>query len=95
LAIMGGFGMLSVSFVLPVMGRFYDQGIAARVPDGQTVAALSAAPAGGALGQLWLKIQGEAGLATLGRVAVLPVILTVVFLALWLFRRSRQAPALG
>ena len=95
LAIMGGFGMLSVSFVLPVMGRFYDQGIAARVPTGQTTAALAAAPAGGELGQLWLKIQAEAGLATLGRVAILPLILTAVFLALWLFRRSRQAPALG
>ena len=93
LAIMGGSGMLSVSFVLPVMGRFYDQGIDARVPAGQTVAALSAVPAGGELGQLWLKIQADAGLATLGRVAVLPVILFVVFLVLWLFRRSRQAPA--
>jgi len=82
-----------VSFVLPVMGRFYDRGIDARVPAGQTVAALSAAPAGGELGQLWLKIQADAGLATLGRVAVLPVILTVVFLALWLFRRPRKSPA--
>jgi MFS family permease len=63
LAIMGGSGMLSVSFVLPVMGRFYDRGIDARVPAGQTVAALSAAPAGGELGQLWLKIQADAGLA--------------------------------
>ena len=93
LAIMGGSGMLSVSFVLPVMGRFYDRGIEARVPAGQTVAALSGAPAGGELGQLWLKIQADAGLATLGRVAVLPVILTVVFLALWLFRRPRKSPA--
>jgi Major Facilitator Superfamily len=95
LAIMGGCGMLSVSFVLPVMGRFYDVGIAARVPAGQTVAALSAAPTGGELGQMWLKIQADAGLATLGRVAVLPVILFVVFLTLWFFRRSRTAPAAG
>jgi MFS family permease len=95
LAIMGGFGMLSVSFVLPVMGRFYDLGINARVPAGQTVAALSAAPAGGELGKLWLKIQADAGLAALGRVAVLPVILFVVFLTLWFFRRSRKAPAAG
>ena len=31
LAIIGGAGMLSVSFVLPVIGRWYDAGIAARV----------------------------------------------------------------
>ncbi len=92
LAIMGGAGMLGAGFAQPVIGRLVDQGIAARVPAGQTIAALSAAPAGGELGQLWLKIQADAGLTTLGRVAVLPVILSVMFLALWLFRRPRQAP---
>ena len=95
LAIMGGSGMLSVSFVLPVMGRFYDQGIAARIPAGQTAAALAAAPAGGDLGQLWLRIQADAGLATLGRVAVLPVILSVVFAALWVVRRKRPQPGVN
>jgi MFS family permease len=95
LAIMGGAGMLGAGFAQPVIGRLVDQGIAARVPAGQTIATLSAAPAGGELGRLWLKIQAEAGLTTLGRVAVLPVILTVVFLALWFFRRSRKTPAAG
>jgi MFS family permease len=95
LAIMGGAGMLGAGFAQPVIGRLVDQGIDARVPAGQTVAALSAAPAGGELGRLWLKIQADAGLTTLGRVAVLPVILSVVFLALWLFRRSRKTPAAG
>jgi len=95
LAIMGGAGMLGAGFAQPVIGRLVDQGIAARVPAGQTVATLSAAPAGGELGQLWLKIQAGAGLAALGRVAVLPIILFVVFLTLWFFRRSRKAPAVG
>ena len=95
LAIMGGAGMLGAGFAQPVIGRLVDQGIAARVPAGQTIATLSAAPAGGELGRWWLKIQAEAGLTTLGRVAVLPVILTVVFLALWFFRRSRKTPAAG
>jgi MFS family permease len=95
LAIMGGAGMLGAGFAQPVIGRLVDQGIAARVPAGQTVATLSAAPAGGELGQLWLKIQADAGLAALGRVAVLPIILFVVFLTLWFFRRSRKAPAVG
>ena len=95
LAIMGGAGMLGAGFAQPVIGRLVDQGIGARVPAGQTVAALSAASVEGELGRLWLKIQADAGLATLGRVAILPVILSVVFLVLWLFRRSRQAPAAG
>jgi len=93
LAVMGGAGMLSVAFVLPVMGRIYDAGITARVPAEQTAAALAAAPAGSGLAGLWMKIQADAGLATLGRVAILPVILTVVFLGLWLLRRPRAAAA--
>ena len=93
LAIMGGTGMLGAGFAQPVIGRLVDQGIAARVPAGQTVATLAAAPSGGELGQLWLRIQADAGLTALGRVAVLPVGLTVVFVALWLFHRSRRASA--
>ena len=36
LAIIGGAGMLSVSFVLPVIGKWYDNGIAIRTPAGIT-----------------------------------------------------------
>ncbi len=91
LAIMGGAGMLSVAFVLPVMGRVYDAGIGARLPAGQTADALAAAPPGSDLAALWARIQTDAGLAMLGRVAILPVILTVVFVLLWLLRRPRAA----
>lgn len=72
LAIMGGAGMLSVSLVLPVMGGIYDAGIAARAPSGAEVTAA---------------IKAAAGLETLGRVAILPLVLTVVFGLLFLFRR--------
>jgi MFS family permease len=92
LAIMGGAGMLSVSFVLPVMGRFYDSGIAARVPAGHTTVEMAAAPGASELGSLWTKIQAGAGLETIGRVALLPAVLSVVFLVLLLVRR-RRAPA--
>jgi MFS family permease len=93
LAIMGGAGMLSVSFVLPVMGRFYDSGIAARIPAGHTAVEMAATPAGGELGNLWIKIQADAGLETIGRVALLPVLLSAVFLVLLLLRRHHRAPA--
>jgi fucose permease len=80
LAIMGGAGMLSVSIVLPIMGRFYDQGIAARLPAGADAAKAS------------MEIQAAAGLEMLGRVAVLPVILAVVF-GLLLATRRKSTPA--
>lgn len=77
MAVIGGAGMLSVSFVLPVIGKWYDAGIAARTPAG-------AAPAGDALAA----IQAAAGLEALGKVAVLPAVLTVVFIGILLVRRS-------
>lgn len=94
LAIMGGAGMLSVSFVLPVIGKFYDQGITERIPAGASLEALKSAPAGGELASTWSAIQAEAGLESLGKVGVLPTILAVVFLVLWLARRkSKNSPA--
>ena len=63
LAIMGGVGTLSVSFVLPLIGRFYDRAIIARMPAGHTAAELAAAPAGQRLG------GGLVGGASFGRPA--------------------------
>lgn len=93
LAIMGGAGMLSVSFVLPVIGRFYDQGIAQRLPAGVTAQVLGAAPKGSVEAMDWATIQAQAGLQALGNVAVLPMILTVVFLVLLLTSRKTKHPA--
>jgi hypothetical protein len=80
LAIMGGCGMLSVSIVLPIMGRYYDAGIATRMP-GKSASELASAP---------VDIQAAAGLETLGKVAILPVILTVVFLLIYLSQRKKS-----
>lgn len=81
LAIMGGAGMLSVSFVLPIIGGWYDAGIAARTPAGS-------APTGEALAA----IQAAAGLEALGKVALLPVILSVVFILIAVMKK-KNAPA--
>ena len=81
LAIMGGAGMLSVSIVLPIIGGWYDAGIAARTPAGT-------APTGEALAA----IQAAAGLEALGKVALLPAILTVAFAAIAVVKKKR-APA--
>lgn len=93
LAIMGGCGMLSVSFILPVLGKYFDDGIAQRIPAGQTIQALSAAPDGSELAISWMKIQASAGLEMLGRVAALPVVLFVIFLVLYLTRPKAKAQA--
>jgi MFS family permease len=82
LAIIGGAGMLSVSFVLPIIGKWYDSGIAARTPAG-------AAPTGDALAA----IQASAGLEALGKVALLPAILTVIFILIAVTRKKPAAAA--
>jgi MFS family permease len=91
LAIMGGAGMLSSSWVLPLMGRYYDKGIALRIPEGHDKAELAAARAGTDLASIWSRVQAEAGLHILGQVALLPIILLFVFFLLLIFRRGHRA----
>lgn len=79
LSTMGGAGMLAVSFVLPVMGRVYDERIDLAVPEGLTREAISAPNAPPELAALWHQVQAEGGAATLAAVTVLPVVLVVVF----------------
>ncbi len=81
LAIIGGAGMLSVSFVLPVIGKWYDNGIALRLPAGADPTKASA------------DIQAAAGLHALGNMAVLPAALTVIFIIIAITRKKSTAPA--
>ena len=76
LAVMGGAGMLSVSIVLPVMGRIYDQGIASRLSPG---------------GHPTPSIEAAAGLQVLGKTAVLPCVLIVLFLIVFALQRHFRA----
>ena len=92
LAIMGGAGMLSASYVLPVIGRWYDDGIAARIPEGVTAEALQGAEAGSESALQWATIQADAGLEAFGQVAYLPVGLAVIFLALFIFSPKKASP---
>ena len=82
MAIIGGAGMLSVSFVLPIIGRWYDKGIALRTVAGVTPSAEQMAD-----------IQAAAGVHALGNVAVLPAALTIVFIALAVLRKKQPAAA--
>jgi MFS family permease len=91
LAIMGGAGMLGAGASAPIIGKFFDNGIAHRLAPGQTVEALSAAPDGTQVAATWLQIQASAGLEALGKVAVLPVFLFFVFLVLFLTRPKAKS----
>ena len=91
LSIMGGAGMLAVNFMLAVAGNNIDKGIALRIPAGQTKDTLASAADGTDLHALWMNIQGAAGLHTLGRIAVLPVVLFVVFVVIKLTGPKAQA----
>jgi MFS family permease len=93
LAIMGGAGMLSGGYIVPLVGRWFDRAIAVRVPEGQTVDAFKAAPAGSDLAVQWTQIQASAGLESLGKVAAIPAALAVVFLVLYIAWRKKPAPA--
>jgi MFS family permease len=90
LAIMGGAGMLSLKWVLPLIGGYYDKGIELRTPAGITADALASAPAGSPLAKTWSEIQAGAGLHVLGQVEILPAALFVVFLFLLLVRRGHK-----
>jgi MFS family permease len=91
LAIMGGAGMLGAGVSAPIIGKFFDDGIGRRIPAGQTADALGAAPDGSAQAVQWMHIQASAGLEALGKVAVLPVFLFVVFLVLFLTRPKAKS----
>lgn len=94
LAIMGGAGMFSAGYVLPVIGKWYDAGIATRIPKELTAATLKAAEKGSDLAKQWMDIQSGAGLEALGKVAVLPVILLVIFILIMVLdKRSRNLHA--
>ena len=85
LAIMGGVGMLSAGLFVPIIGRLYDQGLTSR----------GFAPTDPAIP---LPILSAAGLEALGKVWVLPVALTVVFVLIAVMRKKPAtvaAPAHG
>ncbi len=80
MAIIGGAGMLSVSIVLPIIGRWYDNGIALRTPAGVTLS-----------GSALADVQAAAGLHALGNVAVLPAALTIIFILIAVLRKKPAA----
>ena len=75
LSLMGGAGMFSVSLVIPIMGKWFDQAKAKAIVDGVDAA----------------KAEAVAGSDTLMKVAIMPAILVVVFILIYIARRKHYS----
>lgn len=98
LAIMGGAGMLSVSWILPIMGGIYDSQNAAALGlpeelEGDALAGaldtFRTAAEGSPEAAQWIEAQAIGGAETLGTVFWLPVALIAVFGLLYLSDRRK------
>jgi hypothetical protein len=92
LSIMGGAGMLTVSFILPLMGNVYDHQIVAALPRTVEPTVIFQALEGSKEFVLLTQAKLAAGSQTLRYVAALPVLLTAAFLYLRL--RTQQTEKL-
>ncbi|MCR6642231.1 MAG: hypothetical protein NVV82_25420 [Sporocytophaga sp.] len=88
LSIMGGAGMLSVAFILPYMGGFYDIQTVTNLPEGANLAELKDFPKGTPEFFMLTKARLIAGASTLKYISLLPFFLIVAFG--WLFQYMRK-----
>jgi MFS family permease len=89
LAIIGGVGTFSVSIFTAIMGGFLDRFTSAAVPAGKTLEQLQTAAPGTPDATLWTQVQAQGGAMALRYMAVLPVILIVIFTAIWFYDKAR------
>lgn len=112
LSIMGGAGMLAVSFLQPLMGRTFDRNLNESIPQQYVDAVFANAPPepdaeelealwkqvhdslanaekGTPEAKAWGQSQAEGGAATLGEVVLLPMVLIVVFGAIFFTDRAK------
>ncbi|MCX2835448.1 Fucose permease [Microbulbifer thermotolerans] len=85
IGLLGSAGALSIYFVLPMLGAYYDQVKAELAGGSEHLSQLSA--------EALAEIQGLAAAESFALVALLPMALLLVFGAIWLYdRRSSAAP---
>jgi fucose permease len=77
LSLMGGAGMFSVSLILPVMGKWFDQAKEAAITAGTDA----------------VKAEAQAGTDTLLKVAIMPAILLVIFTIIYFVRKNKTTAA--
>lgn len=94
LSLIGGAGMFAVSIFSPIMGKMYDNNIAAQLPEGAVVADYSKAAEGTAEAAQYAAAQVSAGPDILLTMVWLPMFLTVAFVGLYFYTRNMKRGAL-
>ena len=93
LNLMGGVGMLSVSFYTLYMGKYIDNIVAGKLPAGNTLQdAVKAAPTS-SLGTLYDQAKSIAGIDVLHITSFIPLVLIVAFGGLVVYMRSKNKTA--
>jgi fucose permease len=90
LSIMGGAGMLSVSFILPIMGDFYDSNTALALPTGYTIDMVKNAIEGTENFNIFSAAKLTGGSITLRYVAILPTVLVAAFAFLYMNEKKKH-----
>ncbi len=91
IGLIGSAGALAIYFLLPVLGRMYDDAMVAEAGGAEALARLREAGTDTAAQQL-VAIEAQAAPQAFEFVAMLPIPLLLLFGAVWLFDRRKAAP---
>jgi fucose permease len=94
LNLMGGAGMFAVSIYTIIMGKYYDNKVAEKLPAGAELDAYNSAPAGSEMANALGAAKTAAGPEIINATLIIPVILTVAFIILHFYMRNRAKPTL-
>jgi MFS family permease len=91
---MGGAGMFAVSVYLMIMGGYYDNLLAAKLPAGSELSTYLAAAPGSEMATLLEDARRAAGPEVINFTMKIPIILTVAFAGLVFYMRGKKKPSL-
>jgi MFS family permease len=90
LNLMGGAGMFAVSIYTIIMGGYYDEIVAGKLPPGADIEVYSGAAPGTDMSNAMLEANRAAGPEVLNATLLLPIILIVAFFGLVIYMRKRK-----
>ena len=93
LNLMGGAGMFAVSVYTIFMGGFYDRLILEKLPKGNNPNDYLSAVPGTEMANLLNEAKNAAGPEVLQATLIIPIILTIAFTGLVIYKRSQKTPS--
>jgi hypothetical protein len=90
--LMGGGGMLAVSFYTIIMGKHYDALVANRLPPGSDLSLYNKAASGSEMANALFEAKKAVGPAIINFTMMIPICLIVAFAGLNLYMRGRKRP---